>query len=51
MPERARLELTLRALSETTLERLQGAVERIVNAEVRRSGCVRPPDIRVTARP
>jgi len=50
MPERATLELTLRALSDATLERMLGAVERIVNAECAASGCVRPPEIRVLSR-
>jgi amidohydrolase len=50
MPEQATLELTLRALSESTLERLHRAVERIVRAESAASGCVRAPEIRELSR-
>ena len=50
MPERATLELTVRALSPATLERLERAVERVVEAECLASGCQRPPEIRVLSR-
>ncbi|MGH3311972.1 MAG: amidohydrolase [Streptomyces sp.] len=48
--DRATLGLTVRALSETSLDRLTAAVERIVGAECTASGCPREPEITVVSR-
>ncbi len=43
--DRAELEVTVRALGETSLARAEAAVRRIVAAEAAASGCPRPPDV------
>jgi amidohydrolase len=43
--DRAELDLTVRALSATSLARAEAAVRRIVAGEAMASGCERPPDV------
>jgi amidohydrolase len=43
--EQAELEVTVRALSDATVRRVEEAVRRIVAAEAVASGCVVPPDV------
>ncbi|MFF1420889.1 amidohydrolase [Streptomyces sp. NPDC058280] len=50
VPDRATLGITVRALSERALDRMAGAVERIVRAECAASGCPRDPEITVVSR-
>lgn len=48
--ERAELGITVRALSQASLERLTAAVERAVTAECTATGCPREPEIRTVSR-
>ncbi|WP_078857011.1 amidohydrolase [Streptomyces sp. NBRC 109706] len=50
IPDRAELGLSLRAFAEPTLERLLGAVRRVLTAEAQGSGAPRPPEITVRSR-
>jgi amidohydrolase len=50
LPDRATLEVTLRALSDVTLARLHSSVRRIVAGEAAASGCPVPPDVVELAR-
>ena len=50
IPEEARLDLTVRAASDTTLERLLAAVHRIIAAEGAAAGCPEPPEFAVLNR-
>ncbi|MCC3771054.1 amidohydrolase [Streptomyces sp. UNOC14_S4] len=50
IPDRAELGLTIRAFSESAVDRIVAAVERIVRAESAATGCPRPPEVTVTAR-
>ncbi|MFF2850663.1 amidohydrolase [Streptomyces sp. NPDC058001] len=50
IPDRADLSVTVRALSESTLDRMTEAVRRIVRAECAASGCPRDPELRTVAR-
>ncbi|WP_375603597.1 amidohydrolase [Streptomyces sp. JHA26] len=50
VPDTAALGLTVRALSPASLDRVVGAVERVVRAESAASGCPRDPEITVVSR-
>ncbi|MEV7870702.1 amidohydrolase [Streptomyces sp. NPDC088124] len=50
VPDRATLGVTVRALSERTLDRMTASVERIVRAECAASHCLRDPEIRTVSR-
>ncbi|MEV8476868.1 amidohydrolase [Streptomyces sp. NPDC051173] len=50
LPDRAELGVTVRAFSESALDRLSAAVHRVVRAECAASDCPEPPDITVTSR-
>ncbi|MFE6282162.1 amidohydrolase [Streptomyces sp. NPDC057877] len=50
VPDTARLGLTVRALSQASLDRAVAAVERVVRAESAASGCPREPEITVVSR-
>ncbi|HET9379237.1 MAG TPA: amidohydrolase [Streptomyces sp.] len=50
VPDSASLGVTVRALSQASLDRAVAAVERMARAESAASGCPRGPDITVTAR-
>ncbi|RLU81538.1 amidohydrolase [Streptomyces griseocarneus] len=50
IPDRAELGLTIRAFSESAVDRIVAAVERVVRAECAATSCPKPPEITVTAR-
>jgi hippurate hydrolase len=50
IPDDAELSLCVRAFSDAALQRVAGAVERIVRAECAASGCLKDPEFIVTAR-
>lgn len=50
VPDTASLGVTVRALSQASLDRVVAAVERVVRAESAASGCPRDPDVTVTVR-
>lgn len=50
IPDEATLEVTLRAVSDTTLDRVTAAVHRIIAAECEASGCPAPPEVTVLTR-
>ncbi|MEV7992957.1 amidohydrolase [Streptomyces sp. NPDC086077] len=50
VPDSATLGITVRALSQASLDRAVAAVERVVRAESAASGCPRDPDITVASR-
>lgn len=48
VPDEARLQLTVRAYSPRTREKVLASIERIVRAEAEASGAPRPPEVRVS---
>ncbi|MEV7090992.1 amidohydrolase [Streptomyces sp. NPDC093085] len=50
IPDRATLGITVRALSERTLDRMTAAVERVLRAECAAAGSPREPEVRTVAR-